>query len=677
VNQTGGEVSQAGGELERRPENLPEQLPQHLPEQPQHLPVPYRRGEIANVIDWPELAAWTRGRGVALLGLALIAAQLIWKSIFLSNYFFWQDDFHFTELALGHSFSWSYLTFVGAGHLFPGVYAIVWVVARIALYNWAFASAITVIMLAAAGLAALRLLRTLFGNRPAILVLLLIYLLCPLTMLDDRWWSTAIESLPLQIAVFMALNAQVHYVRTGRFRHAIAAAAWLVVGLIFFEKALILPLLLLGITSGFLMDGPWPRAIGQCLARYWKSWLMQVLILAVYAVVFAQSLHTSTAKPTVSGVGQAFSFTWELLKNTFVPGALGGPWQWFPTADAQYASSAPPGMLAWLSLIVAAVVIIASIALRSWAWRAWAILAGWLVAADVTPVLLGRVEVLSAGVLALQSRYVSDALPVLVICLGLAFLPAAGQPDTRRRSAVLAGIQTGTQAGRLAAAGLVGAFIIGSVWSVQDLQSTTSGLQARLYIDNAQAAVAEAPAGTVIADSQVPAAIMIGAFGQYADTSRVIGPMENAADTARIRWTSRPDGTIDNLMVFGTDGRLRQAAIYGQTSAPPATGRQCHPVARGQVVAAFPAPAAPGSVVLRVAYLADTAAGGANMIIRYGNSTERLVIEPGLHDGYLPVRGSAASVTISSPAIRGLCVGDVQAGIIVPSPTGLVIPAAY
>ncbi len=670
MNQTGGEVSQAGGELERRPENLP----QHPS---RHLPVPYRRGEIANVIDWPELAAWARGRGVVLIGLALIAAQLIWKSIFLSNYFFWQDDFHFIELGLGHSLSWSYLTFVGAGHLFPGVYAIVWVAARIALYNWAFASAITVIMMAAAGLAALRLLRTLFGNRPAILVLLLIYLLCPLTMLDVRWWSTAIESLPLQIAVFMALNAQLHYVRTGRFRHAIAAAAWLVVGLIFFEKALILPLLLLGITSAFLMDGPWPRAIVQCLTRYWKSWLIQAVILAVYAVVFEQSLHTSTAKPTVSGLGQVFSFTWELLKNTFVPGALGGPWQWFPTANAQYASSAPPGTLAWLSLIVAAGVIIASIALRRYAWRAWAILAGWLLAADVTPVLLGRVEVLSSGVLALQTRYVSDALPVLVICLGLAFLPLAGQPDVRRRPAVLAATQTGGQAGRLAAAALVGAFIIGSVWSVQDLQTTTSGLLTRLYVENAQAAIAEAPAGTVIADSQVPTSIMIGAFGQYADASRVIGPMEDAADAARIRWTSRPAGTIDHLMVFGTDGRLRLAAIYGQTSAPPATGRQCHPAARDRVVAAFPAPAATGSQVLRIAYLADTAASGADMIIRYGNSTERLAIQPGLHDGYLPITGGAASVTISSPAMRGLCVGDVQAGIIVPSPTGLVIPSAY
>ena len=235
----------------------------------------------------------------------------------------------------------------------------------------------------------------------------------------------------------------------------------------------------------------------------------------------------------------------------------------------------------------------------------------------------------------------------------------------------------GAQVGRLAAAGLVGAFIIGSVWSIQDLQTTTSGAQARLYIDNASAAVADAPAGTVVVDTPVPGTIMLGVFGTYADASKVIGPIEDGAARVRLRWTSSPRGTIDHLMTFGIDGRLHQAAIYGQTSAPPATGRQCHPATRGRVVATFPVPSGPRSQVLRIAYLADSAAGGADMIIRYGNIAQRLAIEPGLHSGYLPIRGSAASVTISSPAIRGLCVGDVQAGIIVPSPTGLVIPSAY
>src|SRR5262245_61413399 len=121
-------MSHTGGELERRQENAP---------------VPYvqaqHRGEAANIIDWPELAAWVRRRGVVLGGLALIVAQLIWKSIFLSHYYFWQDDFWWLTGARAHSFSWSYLTQSAGGHLTPGDWAIYWVVARISPYNWGLA----------------------------------------------------------------------------------------------------------------------------------------------------------------------------------------------------------------------------------------------------------------------------------------------------------------------------------------------------------------------------------------------------------------------------------------------------------------------------------------------------------------------------------------------------------
>ena len=636
------------------------------------------------MVNWPQVAAWARGRGVVLAGLVLIVAQLIWKSFFLGHFYFWQDDFHLTELALSHSFSWGYLTTVVAGHLLPGVNGLVWVVARLSPYDWALASAVTVVLLAGAGLAALRLLRTLFGNRPAILVPLIVYLLCPLTMPDIRWWSAAIESLPLQIAIFMALNAQVHYVRTGRFGHAVAAAAWLLFGLAFFEKALIVPLLLLGVTSGFLMEGPWLRAIGQCLVRYWQAWLLQVAVLAGYAVVFATSLHTSSVQPETPGTASgAFTFMSKIVKNTFVPGTIGGPWQWLATSNAGYAYSAPPPALTWLALIVAAAVIVASIWSRRHAWRAWAILAGWLAAADVAPILLGRALELGPGVLGLETRYVADAVPVLAICLGLAFWPVAGKPDAAsRRWLVVSGGQLGNvgtgQLGRTAAAGLVGAFVIGSVWSVQSFENVTTSAPARTYIANARTAVGETPAGTVIVDSRVPAALMIGAFGSYASASAVVRPLESAGSAARIHWTTQPDGTIDRLMVFGSDGRLHRAAIYGPGSVPFPTTRRCQPVRHRRSIVRFTFPTFPGTRVLHLAYLAPAAASGRYLTVSYGSQRQVLAVQAGLHSAYFPERGSVDSVTLSGPAIAaGLCVGGVQAGIIAPSSNGPVIPAIF
>lgn len=669
-------MNPTGGELQPRPANPP---------------VPYRgqhsNGEVTSVINWPELAVWTRGRGVVVAGVALIAVSLIWKAIFLSHYYFWQDDFHFTELALGHSFSWSYLTYVGAGHMFPGVYAIVWLWARAALYSWTAASAMSLITLAVAGLAALRLLRTLFGNRPAILVLLLIYLISPLLTPDIRWWSSAMESLPLQVVIFMAITAQVYYVRTGRFRHALAAAAWLVVGLLFFEKAAVLPVVLFLVTSGFLLDdGNWLRSIGRCLRRFWPSWLLQAVIVAGYAIVLKNALKTSAVQPAAPKTpGAVISFAWNLLKESFVPGAIGGPWQWFPqgpVGSAEWAYASPPKALIWLSMIVAACVIGASIWARRYAWRAWVILAVWFLLADVTPIALGRINELGpAGpiLLALDTHYVSDAVPILAICLGLAFLPIDGRLDLRqkRRMAALQGVTL--QPGRMVAAGLVGAFIIGSVWSSQLFESDTTSQPVRSYLTNAQAAVTQAPAGTVIVPTLVPSDLMIGAFGKWAQTSLVIGPMEDALAKSKIRWTTRPNGTIDHLYMFGTDGRLHTVGLYGYSSVALKSG--CNrPNKNGDLVIPFTKKTLPGDGVLNIAYDAANGINGEQVTVKYGNgATQQLTLKGGLHNAYLPVRGSARTVTVSEgPAGRpSLCIGTLREGFLYQLQTGPTIPAAF
>jgi hypothetical protein len=669
VNPAGREVNHSGGELERRSEALP---------------VPYvegeRRGEFADVVDWAALASWVRARdrGVLLAGLVLIAAELIWKSLFLGHFYFRQDDFHVIELALAHPFSWSYLTYVGAGHMIPGVYAIAWAVSRISPYSWALAGTITVVMLAAAGLMAFRLLRTLFGTRPAILVPLAIYLLTPLTMPDLGWWTSAIESLPLQIAIFGAVNAQVYYVRTRRFRHAVAAAAWLFFGLFFFEKALVLPLLLLGVSSGFLTDGPWLRAIRRSLIDYWRGWALQLALVAGYLVVLLVSLQTSSVRPGIPGSNAGvLSFIGEIIKDTFAPGALGGPWQWLPSIDAEYAYSAPPGALAWLSVVVAGLIIGASIMYRKDAWRAWAILVGWLAAADILPVLIGRISELGPNLIGLETRYVADAAPVLAICVGLAFWPVVGRTDTvrARRAAPDA-----AHPGRMIAAGVLGAFIIGSVWSVQDYQNVTTSTPDRTFIANARVAVAQAPSGTVIFDEPVPASLMLGIFGKFADASQLVKPLESSAAVAGLRWTSRPDGTIDHLMVFGADGRLRQAAVYGEGVLPgPHQGQNCLSARpkRGPVVLRFLQPTPGTSQLLHVGYLASSKVSGDDMTVSYGLSSYTLTVRTGLHDVYFPVTGSADSVTLSGPAVGGLCVGGAQAGAVLPSSSGPVIPARY
>ena len=47
--------------------------------------------------------------------------------------------------------------------------------------------------------------------------------------------------------------------------------------------------------------------------------------------------------------------------------------------------------------------------------------------ADVLPVVIGYMGSVLFRLLGLQARYVTDAVSVLALCLGLAFLPLAGE----------------------------------------------------------------------------------------------------------------------------------------------------------------------------------------------------------------------------------------------------------
>src|SRR5215472_2777181 len=185
--------------------------------------------------DVERLARWGRQRAVMLVALLMIVAQLIWKAHLLHGLYFVRDDFHDLDLAIERPLTWRYLTYIWDGHLVIGLRLVAWLLVRASLYNWGLASAVTLAFTAAASLACYRTLRTLFGDGPRILVPLLFYLLTPLTIAAFAWWSSAMESIPLQLAIFMAVTSHVLYVRTGRARHLVAAGFWIAFGLVFFE----------------------------------------------------------------------------------------------------------------------------------------------------------------------------------------------------------------------------------------------------------------------------------------------------------------------------------------------------------------------------------------------------------------------------------------------------------
>jgi hypothetical protein len=630
--------------------------------------------EADAVLDLSRLTALLSRHGVTLACVAVIVASLIWKAEFISQFYFRQDDFKIYDMARSSGLSWAYLTQGYSGHFFPGVFAVTWILARVAFYNWAAASAVNLFFIGAASLAAWRLFRTLFGNRIEIVVPLILYVAAAIGFENYALWIVGIECVPLQLAVFAALNAHVQFIRTGRYRKAVAAAAWLAFGLIFDEKSVLIPLLVFAVTAGFLSpDRKLLTAVRTTAMRWWRVWAGYLAILAAYVVILVTSalstMGTTLVQPTVDQIG---TFAWHMISQSALPGFLGGPWQWLPNGNTGIAYAAPPELLMWLSVLAVVALLVAMVATRRKSWRAWAILAGWIVLADMLPVVLGRlVPQLSAALLGTETRYISDAAVVLAIAAGLAWLP---MPTGDQRSATTSASEPPAPAPRrsqyfgrrwrIAMLDLTVVFVVGTVWSVHQLADVsggpTSGAASRTYLANAREALAQTPAGTVIVNSLLPENIISSAFfgPYYSATRTVLGPLSDRG--RQVAWQAAPAGYYSNLKIFGTDGRL-YPALVGGTSTEPLTAGGCSPFKHGPLVLSFPATTPPGTAYLEIGYFAGVASAGQTVNVTYGSISRPMVLHPGLSLDFMPVSGSGTTVTIDDP-LPGLCVSRALAG---------------
>jgi hypothetical protein len=634
------------------------------------------REDSDSEVGFADALNWLTRHRVTVAALVMIVASLIWKAGFLGQFYFRQDDIHFTELALASPLDWKYLSYIGSGHLHPGVLLIVWIMARVAPYSWGGATAVLIVMLAVASVAAWWLLRTLIGNRPAILIPLALYLVTPLTFPNDSWWQSAIESAPLQAAIFLTLIAHIYYVRTGRARHLVAAAVWLGVGLFFFEKAIVIPVILFGVTAGFLLDGRLTATAREALVRYWRAWAVYAVMVVVYAAVLLSALSSSTVKPSAGSAGQTLTFSLDLVKDTLLPGLFGGPWSWYFTSSDAIAYSNAPSELIWLSLLGFAAIVVASVLTWSRAWRAWAMLAVWVVVADIAPVLLGRLSSLSSYVALFDkdTRYVADTAAVAAICMALAFWPvirpqeAEPRPGGRRQRREQE--YFATQTWRVVGLCLTGVLVVGSIVSVHEYEKATApaNYAGQVFWDNARAGLAsDLPAGTVIRDVVMPPYLMTKEFylGD-AYESVALAPLESSAAKQNVRWMQTPTGTIDNLLIFNGQGQLTKAAIGNAVGS--VAGPSCWPFRKGKAVIPLTKPASPYAGTLRLGYFTGGSAVGETVTVVYGSKTLYFTAEAApagqANNVYLRITGAGSPTEVTVIAsVPGLCIGgDVAAG---------------
>ena len=467
-----------------------------LLERDQRVVVP---GRAAVAERLARVRSWARRHHVVLVGVLLVLGQTVLRAVIVSGSYFWQDDFLHLDLARTLGLGRDYLVRDYSGHVEAGSYAVIWLVGRIGDGSFVPAVVVLVLLQALASLLLLVLLRMLFGASPWLLVPFAAYLVTPLGLATATWLAAGLQAFPLQIAMLTALIGLVRHVDTGRARWLVLSVLAHAGGLLFWEKAAVVLPLLLGVEVLVLAARtPWRERLRRLRRRRW-FWLAHLAVLGVYVVGYlATTSAGELGTPADRGLGATLQ---DMLLRTLLPGLFGGPWQVEGAGNTIYPDTAPVLQVLFAGLAV--LVVLASVrrAGRA-AWAAWLLVICY-VAADIGLVLVGRGAYLL--LVARDPRYLTDALPVIVIGVCAAFV--GGRAATGARVGA-ARDRPASSARRLVPWGAVVLVLLSGLVTTLRLAPTTQHPRSEAYVRTIAAAL-EADPGADVLLTPVPVEVAV------------------------------------------------------------------------------------------------------------------------------------------------------------------------
>ncbi|MEU3310888.1 hypothetical protein [Nocardiopsis sp. NPDC006832] len=520
-----------------------------------------------------------RSDRVFQLGMLIVAVATILKVYVLGESYFVEDDFLFFAAANSSDLTPEFLLELHKGHFMPGAMFLIYLQNAFGAYHWVSAAGTMLLLQVAAILVFFRLLWELFGRRWALLVPLTVYALAPLTIPVLGWWAAALNAVPFQLSVALALLFTVRYLRTGVTRYVWWVVAAVVFGMLFSVKAMLLPPLLLAFAVAFLYPGGPIRAVRYAFWMDRRFWTGMVGLTLGYLVLYLvrQNAGTGEEGASVPVWDTAAELMRRMLTEVFPVGVLGGPFEWSPITPTGGLLD-PIGFVLIGAWVVLALIVVASLRVRRGAWRAWALLLGYLVFADAIPTVIARGDVY--GEVGSDPRYVADAALIFALVLALAFLVTkeerareytgntGEERDPRRRLRL---VHPGRVTGTLAL--VVTLIYAGSAgYSTYTYAGTLSGDRLRSYMDNARTSLAEVPEDAGIYSRPVPDDIVLEWNGPRRLSSYVLTPLADR-ELAERMYEPEPAPTAH---VFDDEGNLVVAGPPSQVNSfVPAEDEDC------------------------------------------------------------------------------------------------------
>ena len=604
---------------------------------------------------------------VFLAGLAIAALAVLLRAYVLTQSNFVEDDYLFFAAADAGELSPDYLFDLHKGHLMPGALFLVYFQTAFWPYQWWLSAGVMLVVQAAAHLAFLRLLWELFGRRWALLVPLTVFAFAPLTVPVLGWWSAALNAVPLQLALALALLWTVRHLRTGELRAAWLATGAIVFGMLFTVKAMFLPVLVLAVAVAYL----YPGGLLMSLRRAWELhrpyWATMAGLFAAYTALYLGRMASAESSDG-AGVPEsesAWGIARGLITEVFPVGALGGPLEWGPVTPTGGLID-PRGWVVLAAWAVLGVIVLVSVWMRRRAWRAWALLLGYVVVVDVLPTIIARARF--QDVVGADPRYVADAAMVFALCLALAFLPTR---EERARAQVGSAGEGRSdlrpyrvrvrRPARVAAVAVTVVYAAAAVLSTHTYARTLEGGYLGSYLDSVRASLSDVPEDGGLYSTPVPEDIVVEWNAQYRLSSWVLSPLADDETAERMRV---PD-QADTAHVFDGDGDLVHAAP-GEDSAVfvPEEGEKCLETWDG--VMSWPVEANGGpSQVVTIGYESEEE---TDSVLFLGEDFLELELPEAEEDGvwFVPSGAPAQQLALHTEE-DAMCVNWVSVGVMGPA----------
>jgi hypothetical protein len=588
---------------------------------------------------------------VALVAALLIAVQLVIRAVLAFRGYFYWDDLILVGRAGTHGLlSPSYLFDDHDGHVMPAAYLVAGAVTRLAPLNWIGPAISLVVLQLLASLALLRALCVILGWRPVLLIPLTFALFTPLGVPGFAWWAAALNSLPMQVALAWVCADAILLVRTQNPRYAVTGVLVYLGGLLFFEKAGVIPFVAFAVAA-LLSHVQGDRA---ALVTVWRVgtrlWTASLALTAGWIVVYLLVVNQQRWSSDLP-------MTWDLLRRSvthgIVPGLAGGPWAWARWAPASPWAT-PPTAVTLLGWLVLAAALSVSLIRKQRLVPVWLTAAGYVVACQV-PIYLMRSSRFTALELAQTLRYFPDLVVVLALLAAVGFC-APNRQSSRWLDASAPRTVVATAAAAL--------FVASSWYSTATFLTSWRDNPAQPYLQNARRglAAAHATSHAPLLDQEVDPLVL----------GRVAWP-ENLASHMFALVGDRPEfaSATTQLRVLDSSGRLVDAQVSWVRTIVPGPVRQCGYFVQPESPArlGLDGPLLPADWTAELNYLANTD-GSMTLSLSQGPDT-KVAVHPGLNRVYARLSGAGNAITArADTAALSVCIAAGPVGYSVPIMSG-------